>query len=108
MVQVMCKQTKLNKIVIYNIISQRPKERGITFFYGKIATHSWDMDRSRWAWGYHFLNYTKKMGIDLVINSNMDTTRALNKQQGYLPRNYKFKLSQVWDHVRSGNEVALK
>ena len=79
----------------------------ITFFYGKIVTLRWDPDRWRWADGSRFLNYTTKMGRDSVINRIPGGRRAAEKWQGYLPSNYRFKWSQVWDPLRSGKEAAF-
>lgn len=75
------------------------------FFYDILATLSWDHDRWRWIEGYRFLNYTSKFGRNLVINIVSGKTKASDKWQGYLPCNYKFYWSQVWDPARFGNEA---
>ena len=79
----------------------------IIFFYGKLATLGWDPDRWRWIDGGHFLDYTTKGGRDAIINQNAGTTRAAVKWQGYLPGNYKFYWSQIWDPLRAGKEAAF-
>jgi hypothetical protein len=79
----------------------------VVFFYGKVATLGWDPDRWRWADGGHFLDYTTKAGRDSITNRTPDITRAGDKWQGYLPGNYRFFWSQVWDPLRSGKEAAF-
>lgn len=61
----------------------------IIFYYGKMATLSWDVDCWRWIDEYCFFNYTIKFGRDFVINMNPRITRAADKWQSYLPENYK-------------------
>ena len=68
---------------------------------------SQDPDRWRWIDGGHFLDYTTKDGRDNILNRNPGTTRAADKWQGYLPGNYKFYWSQVWDPMRSGKEATF-
>ena len=79
----------------------------VTFFYGKVASLGWDPDRWRWADGDHFLDYTTKAGRDSIANRSPDITRAGDKWQGYLPGNYRFFWSQVWDPLRSGKEAVF-
>ena len=79
----------------------------VVFFYGKLATLGWDPDRWRWIDGGKFLNYTTKDGREAITNRNPGTSRAGDKWQGYLPGNYKFFWSQVWDPLRSGKEAAF-
>ena len=42
-----------------------------------------------------------------VANSNPGSTHAGDKWQGYLPGNYKFYWSQIWDPFRVGKETAF-
>jgi hypothetical protein len=88
-----------------------PKKEGekepIIFFYGKLATLGWDPDRWRWIDGGYFLDYTIKAGREAISNRNPGSTRARDKWQGYLPSNYRFFWSQVWDPLRSGKEAAF-
>ena len=67
----------------------------ITFFYGKVATLTWDPDRWRWGDGGHFLNYTTKSGREIIASRKPETTRAGDKWQKYLPGNYRFFWAQV-------------
>ena len=67
----------------------------ITFFYGKVATLTWDPDRWRWGDGGHFLNYTTKSGREIIASRKPGTTRAGDKWQRYLPGNYRFFWVQV-------------
>ena len=83
------------------------KREEIIMFYGKLATLGWDPGRWRWVNGGHVLDYTTKDGRDYIINRNLDTTRAAEKWQGYLPGNYRFYWSQVWDPMRFGKEAAF-
>ena len=83
------------------------RERRWSFSTEKLATLGWDPDRWRWIDGGKFLNYTTKDGRDSITNRNPGTSRAGDKWQGYLPRNYKFFWSQVWDPLRSGKEAAF-
>ena len=96
------------KIIFTN---RRPKKEGekneVMFFYSKEATPGWNPDRWRWVDGGHFLDYTTKAGRDSIINRNPGTTRAADKWQGYLPGNYRFRWSQVWDPLRNGKEAAF-
>ena len=89
-----------------------PKREGenkeqISFFYGKSAALEWDPDRWRWSDGGRFLVYTTKDGREAISKRNPDTTRAAHKWQGYLPGNYKFYWSQVWDPLQAGKEAAF-
>ena len=88
-----------------------PKKEGeneqITLFYGKLATLEWDPDRWRWSDEGRFLEYTTKDGRMAITNRNPGSTHAMDKWQGYLPGNYKFYWSQVWDPLRSGKEAAF-
>lgn len=79
--------------------SGREKEE-TAFFYGKNATLGWDPECWRWANGFCFLNYTTKMGNDKIFNMVSYTTRAANKWQGYILRNYQFYWSYVWDPMQ--------
>ena len=45
-----------------------PRKDEITFFYSKTATLGWDSDWWWWVDDSHFLNYTTKLGKDVVIN----------------------------------------
>ena len=51
----------------------------VVFFYGKMATLGWDLDRWRWADGGHFLDYTTKAGWNSITNRSPDITRAGDK-----------------------------
>lgn len=86
-----------------------PKKEGeqeeIVFFYGKAASLGWDPDRWRWKDGGCFLNYITKDGCEFITNSNPRSTRAGDTWQGYLPGNYEFYWSQIWDPFRSGKEA---
>jgi hypothetical protein len=84
------------------------RNKKIFFFYifGKVATLCWDLDQVRWIDGGRLLNYTTKIGRDFVINKNPGTTRAANNCQGYLPGNYMFYWSHMWDPLQSRNEAA--
>ena len=73
----------------------------------KLGGYPWDPDRWRWTDVHCFLNYTSKMVRDLVINRIPSVTRAAEKWQGYLPSNYRFHWSQVWDPLRSDKEAAF-
>lgn len=42
---------------------------------GKEATLSWDLDWWQWVEGYHFLDYTSKLGRDSIINRILDMTK---------------------------------
>ena len=88
-----------------------PKKEGvreeIRFFYGKMATLGWDPDRWRWVDGDQFLNYTTKLGKELLSSRDPGITRAAEKWQGCLPPNYRFYWSQVWDPLHAGKEVAF-
>ena len=75
------------------------------FFYGKKATLGWDPDRWRWGDGSRFLEYTTKEGKEYISSKLPSTTRAAEKWQGYLPGNYCFYWSQVWDPLRTGKEA---
>ena len=79
----------------------------VIFFYGKVASLSWDPDRWRWGDGDKFLDYTTKGGREIITSRNQGVTRAADKWQGYLPGNYRFQWSQVWDPLRSGKEAAF-
>jgi hypothetical protein len=83
------------------------KRDEVIFFYRKVATLGWDPDRWRWIDGSRLLDYTTKDDRDSVINKNPGATRARDKWQGYLPGNYRFFWSQVWDPLRVGKEVAF-
>lgn len=72
-----------------------------------MTTIGWDLDKWRWADGYRFLNYTTKLGREVVTNKNLGITRAAEKWQGYLPSNYRFYWSQVWDLLCLGKEATL-
>ena len=65
------------------------------FFYDKMATLSWDLDRWCWVDGYCFLNYIIKFGRDSVFNRRLGTTYTVDKWQAYFPGNYKFYQSKV-------------
>lgn len=58
------------------------KKEEIFFFYSKESILKWNLDWSRWAEGYHFLNYTTKFHIDSIINMILGMTRAGDKWQG--------------------------
>ena len=77
------------------------------FFYGKEATLGWDPDRWRWGDGSRFLEYTTKEGREYISSKLRSTTRAAEKWQGYLPGNYCFYWSQVWDPLRTGKEAVF-
>jgi hypothetical protein len=70
------------------------------FFYGRLATLGWDPDWWWWIVNGHFLDYTIKDGREYIINGNPDTTCAAD--MGFLPINYRFLWSHVWDPLRSG------
>ena len=97
-----------HKVKIFHT-NRGPKRKGkreeIIFFYGKLASLGWDPARWRWINGGYFLDYTTKDGRDTILNRSPGTSRAVEKWQGYLPGNYKFYWSQVWDPMRSGKEV---
>ena len=96
------------KIIHTNRGPKREGEREkISFFYGKLASLGWDPDRWRWLEGGHFLDYNTKDGRDTITNRDPGTTRAVEKWQGYLPGNYHFYWSQVWDPHRAGKEAAF-
>lgn len=42
-----------------------------------------------------------------MINRNLGVTRMVEKWQGYLPGNYMFYWSQVWDPLWFGKEAAF-
>ena len=88
-----------------------PKKDGlreeIRFFYGKMATLGWDPDRWRWADGDQFLNYTTKLGREVLSSRDPGIPRVAEKWQGYLPANYRYYWSQVWDPLRAGKEAAF-
>ena len=52
------------KIIHTNRRTKKDGEKEKNFFYGKVATLGWDLDRWRWIDGGHFLNYTIKDGCD--------------------------------------------
>lgn len=79
----------------------------ITFFYGKMATLSWDLDRWRWVEGSYFLDYTTKEGREFITKRTEGVNNVADKWQGYVPRNYKFYWSQIWDPLRTGKEAAF-
>ena len=79
----------------------------VIFFYGKVATLSWDPDRWRWGDGGRFLDYTTKKGGDILTSRSQGSSRVADKWQGYLPGNYRFQWSQVWDSNRSSKEAAF-
>ena len=79
----------------------------ILFFYGKVASLEWDPDRWRWMDGGRFLNYTTKDGMEVIRNRSPGATRAVDKWQGFLPGNYRFYWSQIWDPQRMGKEAAF-
>ena len=85
---------------------EKEKEE-ILFFYGKVATLGWDPDRWRWSDGSRFLNYTTKSGREAIRSRSPGVTGAVEKWQGYLPGNYRFYWSQVWDPHRAGKEAAF-
>ena len=78
-----------------------------SYLYEKKTTLGWNPDQRRWVDGYRFLNYTTKLGIEVVNNRNPGTTRAGEKWQGYLPGNYRLYRSHVWDPLRSSKEAAF-
>lgn len=67
-----------HKVKIIHTTKGQEKEE-IVFFYGKMATLSWDMDRWRWVQGYGFLNYTTRFERDSIINMTAGTTCAVDK-----------------------------
>lgn len=69
------------------------------FFYGKMVTLGWDLDRWWWVEGYNFLNYNSKFNRNFVINMIRGMTRATNKWQGYLLSNYRFDWSYTGSHL---------
>ena len=88
-----------------------PKKEGvreeIRFFYGKMATMGWDPDRWRCADGDQFLNYTTKQGREILSSRDPGIPCVAEKWQGYLPANYRFYWSQVWDPLRAGKEATF-
>jgi hypothetical protein len=72
-----------------------------------MTTLGWDLDHWRWADGGHFFYYTTKAGRDSITNRSPDITRVGDKWQGYLPDNYRFLWSQVWDPLHSGKEAVF-
>jgi hypothetical protein len=72
-----------------------------------MATLIWDPDRWRWSEGCCFLDYTTKLGREFITKRMEGVNNAIDKWQGYLPRNYKFYWSQIWDPLRAGKEVAF-
>ena len=88
-----------------------PKREGdkeqLTFFYGKIATLGWDPNRWHWSDEGRFLDYTTKDSMETINKRNPGATRAADKWQGYLPGNYKFYWSEVWDPLCAGKEAAF-
>ena len=54
-----------------------------------------------------FLDYTMKLGRDFITTRTEGVNNAVDKWQGYLPRNYKFYWSQVWDPLQARKEVAF-
>ena len=98
---------KVKVIHTYRRLKKEGEREQIIFFYGNLATLGWDLDRWRWIDGGHFLDYTTKDGRDSIINRNPNTTHAAEKWQGYLPGNYRFYWSQVWNPLRSGKEAAF-
>ena len=103
------------KVFFYEVkvifTNRGPKQEGekneMMFFYDKVATLGWDPDRWRRMDGGCFFNYTIKYGRDSIINRYPGNTRAADKWQGYLPDNYRFFWSQMWDPLRSGKEATF-
>ena len=54
-----------------------------------------------------FLTTLLRDGREILTSRNPGTSRAADKWQGYLPGNYRFQWSQVWDPLRSGKEAAF-
>lgn len=81
------------------------RKEEITFFYGKTPTLSWDPNWWQWMDGSRFLNYTTKFGSVAANNTIPNESRVVDKWQGYLPRNYRFCWSQVWDPLRLHKEI---
>ena len=72
-----------------------------------MATLRWDPDRWRWLEGCCFLDYTMKSGRDYITKRTKGSNNATDKWQGYLPRDYKFYWSQVWDPLWARKEAAF-
>ena len=96
-------------IVIYT--NKGPKkereQKELISFYNKVASFRWDPDRWRWFDGGRYLNYTTKDGREFIANRNPGATRAEDKCERYLPGNYKFYWSQIWNTLREGKEAAF-
>ena len=84
------------------------EEREEVIFFLRQSSHSFlgsgpiVMGR-RWL----VLDYTTKGGREILISKNQGSTRAADKWQGYLPGNYRFPWSQVWNPLRAGKEAAF-
>lgn len=70
---------------------RKVKGKEIASFFGKEATLIWDLDWWRWVEGYHFFNYTSKLGRDVIIN------KIFEKWQRHFSCNYKFYWRHIWD-----------
>lgn len=87
--------------------SRGQKKLPVLMYYGKIKELIFDPQRIRWPNQKPFLQYTTKMGREILAKKHPLLQLAQSKWQGVLNVNYKFSWNNTWDAERVSKEGRL-